>query len=202
MDRAFFCARQMAEGTQRSSLDWERIETDYCLGRLSVREIGRQHKCTEGAIRKRAKVEGWERDLSGKVDEAVRKKLVRKAVRAATVSDRDIVEEAAETCVAVILEHRKDLARLREMEEKFLAELEGKNGEEPTKLYITQYQGEIVEKEVGLTVTEKASTLLALATARAKRIELERKAFNLDNERGEDKGEQFIVQLTPQDALL
>ena len=54
-----------------------------------------------------------------------------------------------------------------------MAELGGK----PTKLYITHYQGQIIEQTVALTVSEKASTLLALTNVRLKRIELERNNF-------------------------
>jgi len=41
--------------------DWEAIETAYRAGALSLREIGAQYGVTEGAIRKRAKRDGWVR---------------------------------------------------------------------------------------------------------------------------------------------
>jgi predicted DNA-binding protein YlxM (UPF0122 family) len=44
--------------------DWEAIEREYRAGQLSVREIARQYAVSEGAIRKRAKAEGWERALA------------------------------------------------------------------------------------------------------------------------------------------
>lgn len=172
--------------TERKALDWERIGVEYRAGKLSLREIGRQHGCSEGAIRKRAKADKWTRDLSARVDEAVRNKLVRAQVRAEAfasvpaATEAEVVDSAAEASVAVILAHRKDLAKLREIEEKLIAQLGGDGADEPTKLYLSQYQGQIIEKEVSLTVSEKASTLLALATARGRRIDLERKAFNLD----------------------
>lgn len=42
-------------------IDWERIEGDYRAGILSLREIAEAGGCTEGAIRKRAKRDGWDR---------------------------------------------------------------------------------------------------------------------------------------------
>lgn len=42
-------------------IDWAGIERDYRDGRMSVREIARWYQVTEGAIRKKAKKEGWER---------------------------------------------------------------------------------------------------------------------------------------------
>ncbi|HBR4372331.1 TPA: hypothetical protein UO056_004568 [Klebsiella pneumoniae] len=41
--------------------DWEAIESAYRAGVLSLREIGAQYGVTEGAIRKRAKRDGWVR---------------------------------------------------------------------------------------------------------------------------------------------
>ena len=173
-------------------LDWERIGAEYRAGKLSLREIGRQHGCSEGAIRKRAKADGWERDLQARVDEAVRNKLVRAEVRKNAISaatENEVVEAAAAASVHVVLSHRKDVAKLRELEERFLDELGGEGGEEPKKLYITQYQGKVVQEVVGLTVTEKASTLQSLAMVRFKRIEIERKVFNIDGERERSPGE-------------
>ena len=57
-------------------------------------------------------------------------------------TEREIVESASNEGAAVLTLQRKDIIALREFEEKLLEELAG----EPTKLYITQYQGQIVEK--------------------------------------------------------
>lgn len=60
--------------------DWEAIESAYRAGLLSIREIASQHGITHGAINKRAKRDGWERDLSSKIknkaDSLVSKKEV------------------------------------------------------------------------------------------------------------------------------
>lgn len=51
----------------KKSPDWDRIEVDYRAGMKTLREIADEHNITEGAIRKRAKRDGWERDLAAKV---------------------------------------------------------------------------------------------------------------------------------------
>ena len=43
--------------------DWLRIETDYRAGIRTLRQIAAEHGITEGAIRKRARRDEWERDL-------------------------------------------------------------------------------------------------------------------------------------------
>lgn len=47
--------------------DWEAIESACRAGLMSIREIASQHGITHGAINKRAKRDGWERDLKAKV---------------------------------------------------------------------------------------------------------------------------------------
>lgn len=110
-------------------IDWERIEGDYRAGILSLREIAEAGGCTEGAIRKRAKRDGWDRDLSQKI-QAKAEALVRKeAVRAGThryagATEREIIEANAERIAQVRGEHRADIARLRALALRLLAECE------------------------------------------------------------------------------
>lgn len=65
----------MEEKKPRSTADWELIERHYRAGLLSLREIAKEGGVTEGAIRKRAKKDGWTRNLvrtvQHKVDRSV-----------------------------------------------------------------------------------------------------------------------------------
>jgi hypothetical protein len=114
--------------------DWERIEHDYRAGVLSLREIAAPFKVTEGAIRKRAKKFGWERDLNAKIHARAEALLVRReAVRTGGTqleprTEREIVESNAESIVRVRSEHRSDIARSRSLHQKLLAELEAQTG--------------------------------------------------------------------------
>lgn len=173
----------------RKQIDWELVEREYRAGKLSIREIARVAGCAESMIRKKAKAEGWYRDLSAKIDEQVRNKLVRSEVRTPAATEREIIEAASDTNVAIITLQRKDVTALRDHEERLFAELE-KN---PTKLYITQYKGKIIQKEVGLSVTEKAQILQILSTVRDRRVNLERIVFNIDGSR--DKGKTALSEI-------
>jgi len=55
----------------RPVIDWEAIEREFRAGQLSVVEIGRQHGLSHTAINKRAKRDGWTRNLADKVRKAV-----------------------------------------------------------------------------------------------------------------------------------
>lgn len=114
---------------KKAAPDWERIEADYRAGLLSVREIAGTHGITEGAIRKRAKRDDWQRDLSKRIQDKaeamVRTAEVRTPVRTeSTPSDRAIVEANAEVIAGIRLAHRKDIARSRRLAMSLLEELE------------------------------------------------------------------------------
>ena len=91
------------------------------------------------------------------------------------VRDRDEIELATETRVAVLRDHRKDIKKLRKLEDAFLSGLL----DTPTKTYTAQYQGKILKEEIGIPVTDKCQALNNLANVQHKRIQLERQAFNL-----------------------
>ena len=48
-------------------VDWEKIEGDYRAGVKTLREIAEERGITHGAINKRAKRDGWTRDLTAKI---------------------------------------------------------------------------------------------------------------------------------------
>jgi hypothetical protein len=52
---------------EKDAVDWLAVEADYRPNKLSLRAIGEKHGCTEGAIRKRAKKEGWVRDFISQI---------------------------------------------------------------------------------------------------------------------------------------
>ena len=80
-----------------SKPDWEAIESAYRAGVQSVREIAAQHGITHGAINKRAKRDGWERDLKAKIkakaDALVSKREVSTLVSTKTAGVRWIPAE-------------------------------------------------------------------------------------------------------------
>lgn len=49
--------------SRKTSAEWSRIQSEYLAGEDSIREIADRHEISEGAIRKRAKAEGWERPV-------------------------------------------------------------------------------------------------------------------------------------------
>lgn len=156
----------------RKHIDWEAIEVEYRAGQMSVIEIARQHGISHTAINKRAKANGWVRDLSAKVRQAAEAKLVSSEVSGINV--RETVDAAARRVVEVVTSHRRDLAQLHGLKRILAARLAGHlNGETPEGPFMG-------DKESPADVLEK----LARTTARL--IPLERQAFSLDKDLPED----------------
>jgi predicted DNA-binding protein YlxM (UPF0122 family) len=116
--------------TDKVSPDWERIEHLYRAGLLSVREIAASCGVSHVAIHKRAKRDGWVRDLSAKIqakaDALVNSELVNREVTKETlVTERGIVEANAQVIANIRIGHRTDIGRYRRLANKLLDELEG-----------------------------------------------------------------------------
>lgn len=119
----------VASAKDKTPPDWERIEADYRAGLLSVREIASANGVSHVAISKRAKRDGWERDLAAKIkakaDALVTKAEVTKEVTSEQlVTERRIVDANAHVIAEVRVSHRRDIARARSLAMKLLDELE------------------------------------------------------------------------------
>lgn len=114
---------------EKPAPDWERIEADYRAGVLSVREIASASSVSHTAIQKRAKREGWERDLAAKIaakaEALVAKREVAKLVASGKVAtERQIIEANAERIAQVRGEHRAIGNRVGTLGLALLTELE------------------------------------------------------------------------------
>lgn len=151
-------------GEPMNAPDWEAIESAYRAGSLSVRAIADVHTLTEGAVRKRAKKEGWTRDLTEKVKLATKEKLVRTdGTQYARRTDHEIVEEASDAATAVVMSHRVGLARWRKIADKLCDALD-----------LLEVDGE--------NIGDFSRALNAGVDAQLKVIKGERQAYNLDVE--------------------
>ena len=182
---------------KRNKIDWEAIWPDYRAGALSKREVARQHGVDFGYMCRQAKKLGISRDLSGEVQKAVATKLMTDLVITDNATDDQIIEESSEKVAEVLRLHRKDIRDLRRLEKGLIAELDGK----PTKLYIAQYQGKIIQKTVALTVSERAQAANNLANVQHKRVALERQAYGVDTKERED-GDIKSISDDQLDALI
>jgi hypothetical protein len=167
-----------------SKTDWERIEAEYRTGKLSVSEIGRQYGVSHTAVNKRAKREGWVRDLSDKVRKLVSARLVSEGVSASTLSET--VEKAAERDIQIVRQHRADIGAQRRLVGDLVAELR-----ESTS-FREEIEAEIEEETAddrsprrreqmlrAVALASRVGIAKDLAAATKTLVELERQAFNI-----------------------
>ena len=156
----------------RSKVDWEAIEREYRAGQLSLSEIARQHNITHQAISKRAKDQKWARNLAKAVRDTIRAKLV--ADEVADGNARETVEIAALRGVAVVRSHQRALSQLNAISDILATRL-------------SQHLDGVAMDGPGLGERESPADMLEkLSRTRQRAIQLERQAFNLDANPGDD----------------
>ncbi|WP_040263690.1 hypothetical protein [Pseudomonas massiliensis] len=150
--------------------DWEAIERAYRAGSLSVRAIGEAQGVNHATILKRAKKEGWARDLTQQVRTATKQKVTTAVTgtshQSPLVTDAEIIEEAATQAASVVLAHRTGLAQWRAIADK---------------LSVALSEMEVNEANLG----DFSRALNAGVDAQLKVIKGERQAYNLDSEEGD-----------------
>lgn len=175
----------------RKKLDWEAIEREFRAGVLSIREIGAKHGCSDTAIRKRAKKDGWKRSLADKVRQRVREKMVRSEVCEPSASDEEVIEAAANRGFEVQQIHRRDIREaqvvLSSLTKQLAEYIENRDDiesqiEDETKDDSGTKRRNRMLKAVSLP--SHAGVLRDLSVALKNLIPLERQAFSLDDEGG------------------
>jgi len=195
--------------------DWARIEADFRAGIKTLRQMASEHGLSEGAIRKRAKREDWERDLAAKIrekaDSLVRKEAVRKEVRKEQgVPEKEVVEANAELQARIRREQRTDISRGRKLVMTLLEELEMQTGsigllEQLSELLydknddMTAAQQAAQDKRIELfnkviSLSGRTGTMKSLAESLKTLVALEREAFGIDEKRTNDSQTVFNMQ--------
>lgn len=189
---------QPAEPQKVKTTDWERIELDYRAGIKTLRQIADEHGISHVAINKRAKRDGWTRDLSAKIqakaEELVTKTLVTSEVTSVRrIAEKEVIDAAAQAVADVRLSHRRDIHRARRVTNSLLDELEQQT--DPATLSMLRELGVMLrqESEQGqdklndlyhkvISLGERSKTMKTLAESLQKLVDMERTAFGMDKE--------------------
>lgn len=181
--------------------DWVAIERDYRAGRDTLRAIADRNGVSHVAIQKRAKKEGWVRDLAGKIaaktEALVTKDAVTKSVtKEDLVTEREIIEANAELNASVIRGQRQDIRRARELVSKLFNELE----QTTDNIDLMEQIGELMARpdDAGLdkindlyrkilSLPGRVDMVKKLVETLDKLIDKERKVFNIEDRHGGDE---------------
>lgn len=175
--------------------DWEAIESAYRAGVMSLREIASQHDITHGAINKRAKKEGWERNLKEKINQKAealvsKREVSTKVSTEKTISERILIEANAEVIANVRMEHRGDIRRARELTNNLFDELSAECADVPALRKLGELMfnpddngrdklNEIYHSIISLP--ERVKSAKALSETLKNLVGLERQAYGLDD---------------------
>lgn len=174
-------SRSRRRDTQRrlSDADKKAIYTELGLKRFTKTQIAEKFGMTLPNLNRLIKREGWDLDAIDRTEE-IRTKTMQVLTQTASV---DVL---AATNANIILEHRQEIAKLRQISSAITAKL------------LLLIQGEckqvmIAETDSGVQVeipflgrNESISDALKKVTGSTKEwVEMERKAFNLDKETGQ-----------------
>lgn len=178
-------------GKPKAGVNWIAIEAEYRAGIKSNVEISASHGVGEAAIRKRAKQNGWERNLRERIQMAVEEKVA----RTAAAEGQDVIEANANALATVELTQRQDIRNLREMVALLAEECRAqvKNPADFDKL------GELMAKDDGEGTVDKLNELYRKVVSMPGRIssvkqlaetlkiliELERKVLRMDQGTGQ-----------------
>lgn len=190
-----------------SSQQWQKVRLEYETSQFSDAELGRRHKVSAPAIRKKAKKENWKRDLAKKVRQLAKEKLVHEDAKVSvsshkvsagerkeTFNEEQEVELAAQTRVVVLREHRAVIGKGMKLCNQLADDLFQTMSSTPE--LEDQIETETAEDINGkrrdsmlkaISLPTHAGSLDKLANALTKIISLERTAFNLNDEE-DDKG--------------
>lgn len=175
--------------------DWEAIESAYRAGVMSIREIASQYEITHQAISKRAKKEGWERDLKAKVKARAENLVAKREVASLVatekaISERQLIEANAEVIANVRMEHRGDIRRARELTNNLFDELSAECADVPALrklgelMFSPDDNGRDKLNEIYhsiISLPERVKSAKALSETLKNLVGFERQAYGLDD---------------------
>jgi len=195
--------------SKKKRIDWKLVEGEFRAGQLSIREIAKQHECSDTAIRKKMNALGVSRDLSNRVAEKVRTELVRSEVRTANQeTEREIVTVAAARSVEVVRSHRIKIHKGTTVVEKLLDDLYDviDHREEIEEDIVIATENEPNAKRQkrmmrAVSIQQQASTAVSLSAALKNLVAIERQAFNLSDKVSQDDDLPVVITHDPGLAL-
>ncbi len=162
--------------TPSKKVDWEACERDFRTGKFTLRELEAKHNVSYAQIGRRAKKDGWVKDLRDVIKAATDAALLHESVTKAQRSVTEAIDVAVETNLRVI---RGQHSRLDVMQDLFIA------GAKVAKKLLSE-DGDAKEAQAGVQA-------MATALGAGKMLtELERKVHKLDDSEPEANSDEGL----------
>ena len=174
---------------RRSDIDWEAVERDYRVDKLTNRQLCDKYGIADSGLRKRAKEKGWQKDLTQAVRVATKAALIaEKLAQAEQIGAQIGAELADQTIQSVKLAVRDNLAiieRHQKMHDRHLALMVRAEDK------VTQMVDDITDIREAKILVDAVGTL---ASAGRSVMDQERKSHNIDDTKVEESIEDLIQE--------
>ena len=191
-------------------IDWERIEVDYRAGIKTLRDIAEEHKITHGAINKRAKRDGWVRDLTAKIQakaaELVSRSAVSKEVsKTMRILESEIITANAVNNATIEIKQRNDVTFGRGVITSLIEELKGQidNRAELEDLGEMMRNPDAYGNDKlndhymrAISFAGRVDSAKKLADANKVQIELERRVYKIDTDPFSDTDKKARIKVS------
>ena len=186
--------------TFRPAVDWEAVENAYRAGVRSLKDIGKEFGVSDAGIIKRAKRDGWTRDLSAKI-QAKADALVSEREVSAEVSERtkkaerEVIEANATMLADRVIHQRTDISRARATVQRLWAMVDAEldhPGDFAKVGELLRCEDEFGQDKLNdlyraaIALPQQVKNAKLLADALKVLIELERKVLRIDQMPDED----------------
>lgn len=193
-------------GNANPRTPWTKIERLFRAGVLSIYEIARETNTPEANIRYHAKKNGWKRDLTDEMRSRTRTKLVESLAAGIDTkedlrlkTDEQIIELAARTQVEVVRQHQTTLGNGHSLTMRMLSELDAATTHKGELEQLIRSTVAPIRQQAALaavSLSARATTLRNLASSAREWITMERQAFNIAEDRGDNKEQRKLDEMT------
>ncbi len=180
----------------RRNIDWEAVEREYLAGIRSLKDIGAEYGVSDAGIIKRARRDGWTRDLSAKIKAKADALVSAREVSAEVslqnkIAERQVVEANANLLADAVLNQRADVKRARSTVQKLwdMVDIELDHPEEFSRLGElladpeNNNQGKLNDIfQAAIKLPQQIKNVKLLADAIKVMIELERRVLKIDEQ--------------------
>ena len=175
----------MAEKKEpRRAIDWEAVELHYRSGIRSLKDIGKEYGVSDAGIIKKAKVNGWARDLGAKIRAKADAKVSAAAVSAEVseqraANEQAVIEANSDLQYRVRMEAREDVMRLERLVRMLMSEVEAETNDPDLFSKLGELLDESGEDANGKWRQDKRNELYTKVISAAWRIDAAKKLVEM-----------------------
>jgi len=164
--------------------NWDAVELDYRKGLYSFRALAEMHGPSESAVRKKAKLLDWKKDLHPEIKKRAQEKISAQKVLGETgveefgKTDEDLIEDGADLIVKIIRGHQEQIQAYQGIVSVFGDRLKSQLDSEKLEVLMPGTGGKM---EIDIPLDYVGKGLTAGVGALERLVKLERQAFSIDS---------------------